>query len=270
MDLVPSKPYLSFFFFLFLAGIPVLYANIGDFDEFWRKQSREARASALSSYEPFPDEVADSVIEEVHLSLKANNTRRELRQYKGKCEGTNPIDRCWRCDKHWDRHRKRLAKCVLGFGCRTIGGRNSRIYVVTDASDNDVVNPKRGTLRWGVIQKKALWIIFARSMIITLKEELIFASHKTVDGRGHNVRIAYGAGFTLQYVKNIIIHNIYFHDTKSRSGGMVRDSLAHVGFRTVSDGDAISIYGSNNIWIDHNSLSRGIDGLIDVIEGCKN
>ncbi|XWS48063.1 hypothetical protein CRYUN_Cryun13aG0040200 [Craigia yunnanensis] len=34
----------------------------------------------------------------------------------------------------------------------------------------------------------------------------------------------------------------------------------------MSDGDGISIYGSHNIWIDHISLSRCYDGLIDVIQ----
>ncbi|CAI9779325.1 unnamed protein product [Fraxinus pennsylvanica] len=46
---------------------------------------------------------------------------------------------------------------------------------------------------------------------------------------------------------------------------MIRGSLKHIGLRTASDGDAISVFGSNHIWIDHCSLSRCPDGLIDVI-----
>jgi len=35
----------------------------------------------------------------------------------------------------------------------------------------------------------------------------------------------------------------------------------------MADGDAISIFGSSHIWIDHNSLSNCADGLIDAIMG---
>jgi pectate lyase len=45
----------------------------------------------------------------------------------------------------------------------------------------------------------------------------------------------------------------------------VRSSVSHVGYRTGSDGDAITIFGSRNVWIDHNSLSSCADGLVDVI-----
>ncbi|KAF8050604.1 hypothetical protein N665_1929s0010 [Sinapis alba] len=39
----------------------------------------------------------------------------------------------------------------------------------------------------------------------------------------------------------------------------------HVGYRRGSDGDAIAISGSSNIWIDHCYLASCTDGLIDVI-----
>lgn len=196
-----------------------------------------------------------------------NSTRRQLGKYKGPCVATNPIDRCWRCDPEWYKHRKRLTKCVLGFGHKTIGGKKGKYYVVTDSSDDDMVNPKPGTLRHAVIQKKPLWIVFARSMVIRLNQELIMTGHKTIDGRGANVRIAYGAGITLQFVRNVIIHNIHIHNIVAGSGGTIRDSTDHVGFRTPSDGDGISIFGSSKIWIDHVSMSNCQDGLIDAIMG---
>lgn len=59
-----------------------------------------------------------------------------------------------------------------------------------------------------------------------------------------------------------INHNIY-----AGNGGYIRDSTTHFGFRTKSDGDAISIFGSSNVWIDHLSMERATDGLIDVIQG---
>ncbi|KAF2292646.1 hypothetical protein GH714_026285 [Hevea brasiliensis] len=48
---------------------------------------------------------------------------------------------------------------------------------------------------------------------------------------------------------------------------MVRSSPTHYGWRTMADGDGISIFGSSHIWIDHNSLSNCADGLIDAIMG---
>ncbi|GAB4836400.1 hypothetical protein Ancab_001311 [Ancistrocladus abbreviatus] len=47
----------------------------------------------------------------------------------------------------------------------------------------------------------------------------------------------------------------------------IRSSPTHVGFRTKSDGDGISVFGAQNIWIDHCSLSFCTDGLIDATMG---
>ncbi|KAL8170169.1 hypothetical protein V2J09_021973 [Rumex salicifolius] len=55
---------------------------------------------------------------------------------------------------------------------------------------DDPVNPKPGTLRHAVIQYEPLWIVFKRDMVISLKQELIMNSFKTIDGRGVNVHIA--------------------------------------------------------------------------------
>ncbi|CAN1146080.1 Probable pectate lyase 7 [Linum perenne] len=204
-------------------------------------------------------------------SSSNNNTRRGLRQgkttYNGPCQRTNPIDKCWRCRKNWSKQRRRLAKCALGFGRKTRGGAKGRIYVVTDNTDDEFLHPKPGTLRHAVIQKEPLWIIFACDMNIKLNKELIMTSNKTIDGRGANVHIAYGAGITIQFITNVIIHGIHIHHIVATSGGLIRDSIDHFGFRTESDGDGISIFGSTNVWIDHVSMSRCTDGLIDAIQG---
>lgn len=200
-----------------------------------------------------------------------NNTRRELKGKKnnrsGPCEATNPIDQCWRCDPNWSKNRKRLADCVLGFGKGTTGGKAGRFYIVTDPSDNDMVNPKPGTLRYAVTLNRPLWIVFKKSMVIKLNQELIVTSDKTIDARGANVHIAYGAGITLQFVKNVIIHGLHIHDIIMGSGGMIRDGENHYGLRTKSDGDGISLFGATNIWLDHLSMYHCYDGLIDAIMG---
>lgn len=188
-----------------------------------------------------------------------------MKKHSGPCMATNPIDRCWRFDKNWVSNRKRLADCALGFGNKATGGKAGGIYVVTDPSDNDLLNPKPGTLRYGVLQPRPLWIIFAHDMIIRLSEELMVTSNKTIDGRGANVHIANGAQITLQFVKNVIIHGLHIHDNKAGNGGMIRDSVDHFGLRTWSDGDGISLFGSSDIWIDHISMWNCQDGLIDVV-----
>ena len=164
----------------------------------------------------------------------------------------NPIDDCWRCDPSWESNRKRLADCAIGFGKHAVGGRNGRIYVVTDSGDDDPVNPKPGTLRHAVIQDEPLWIIFKRDMVITLKQELVMNSFKTIDGRGASVHIAGGGCIALHYVSNIIIHGIHIHDCKPSGHG---------------DGDGVSILNSKHIWVDHCSLYKCHDGLIDAVHG---
>lgn len=92
-------------------------------------------------------------------------------------------------------------------------------------------------------------------------------SFKTIDGRGANVHIANGACITIQFVTNIIIHGLHVHDCKPTGNAMVRSSPSHFGWRTMADGDAISIFGSSHIWVDHNSLSKCADGLVDAVMG---
>ncbi|CAH9103561.1 unnamed protein product [Cuscuta europaea] len=255
--------------------VPSILGHIGEFDEVWRRRAAEAWENALKTYEPDPYNVTAAFNSHVQKTLSEHgakkmnkSTRRELgiKKYTGPCNATNPIDRCWRCDPKWETNRKRLADCGLGFGRKAVGGKNGGFYVVTDSSDNPL-NPKPGTLRHAVIRKEPLWIIFARSMNIRLEQELIMQGDKTIDGRGVQVHITGGAGITLQFIKNVIIHGIYVHNIVQGSGGLVRDSVDHYGIRTRSDGDGISIFGSSDIWIDHVSMKNCYDGLIDAIEG---
>ncbi|KAA0049176.1 putative pectate lyase 8 [Cucumis melo var. makuwa] len=208
-----------------------------------------------------PEEIAAMV----DMSIRNATARRELGFFS--CGTGNPIDDCWRCDPNWQQNRKRLADCGIGFGRNAIGGRDGRFYVVTDSGDDNPVNPKPGTLRHAVIQDEPLWIVFKRDMVIQLKQELIMNSFKTIDARGTNVHIANGACLTIQFVTNVIVHGLNIHDCKPTGNAMVRSSPNHVGWRTIADGDAISIFGSSHIWIDHNSLSNCADGLVDAVMG---
>ncbi|KAH6809957.1 Pectin lyase-like superfamily protein [Perilla frutescens var. frutescens] len=207
----------------------------------------------------------EAVAAMVDMAARNSTERRNLGFFS--CGTGNPIDDCWRCDRNWLRNRRRLADCSIGFGRNAVGGRDGRYYVVTDPGDDDPVNPRPGTLRHAVIQDRPLWIVFKRDMVITLKQELIMNSFKTIDGRGANVHIANGGCITIQFVTNIIIHGLHIHDCKRTGNAMVRSSPSHYGWRTMADGDGISIFGSSHIWIDRNSLSSCSDGLIDAIMG---
>ncbi|KAH1055370.1 hypothetical protein J1N35_033435 [Gossypium stocksii] len=220
---------------------------------------------SLPHQHPHPE----SVVLDVQWSLNASLSRRQTlsENTKDQCRTGNPIDDCWRCDPNWFNNRQRLADCSIGFARGTLGGKGGRIYTVTDSSDHDTVNPKPGTLRHAVIQDEPLWIVFSTNMVIKLKHELIFNSYKTIDGRGVNVHITGNGCLTLQYVSHIIIHNIHVHHCKPSGNTDIASSPTHVGRRGRSDGDGISIFGSQKIWVDHCSLSYCTDGLVDAVMG---
>ncbi|RDX94643.1 putative pectate lyase 12 [Mucuna pruriens] len=218
----------------------------------------------LPHQHPHPENVVNELQRKVNASLWR---RQMLAKDQATCLTGNPIDDCWRCDPNWAANRQKLADCGIGFGRDALGGKGGQIYVVTDSSDRDPANPVPGTLRHAVIQDEPLWIVFAADMTITLKHELIFNSYKTVDGRGANVQVTGHGCITLQYVSNVILHNIHVHHCTPSGNTNIRASPTHVGWRGKSDGDGISIFGSRKIWIDHCSLSYCTDGLIDAIMG---
>ncbi|XAR65156.1 Pectate lyase [Bertholletia excelsa] len=256
--------------------MPSLHAHVAEekvtytFDQYWDKKAKDAEKRTSAAYDADPLGISNKLNQKVNrMMLSINGTRRGLKQkHKDECLATNPIDKCWRCRSNWMENRKRLADCVLGFGYKTTGGKDGDYYVVTDPSDDYLINPRPGTLRHAVIQKEPLWIVFGKPiMIIKLKQELLISSNKTIDARGSNVHIANGAGITIQFAENVIIHGLHIHDILPGRGGFVRDSVDHFGWRTRSDGDGISLFGASNIWIDHVSMSNCTDGLIDAIMG---
>ncbi|NP_001307412.1 Pectate lyase [Zea mays] len=264
---IRSRRRVSVFFYVVLAAAAAAAAaqasnNVTSDEEYWAERAEVARSRNLAAYVSDPVAATNRFNADV---LRAT-TRRALARYDGPCMATNPIDRCWRCRADWATDRKRLAQCARGFGHRTVGGAAGKLYVVRDPSDDEMIIPRKGTLRHAVIQDRPLWIVFARDMVIELRQELIVNHNKTIDGRGAQVHIMF-AQITLQNVQNVILHNLHIHDSKAHSGGMIRDSKRHYGLRTRSDGDGVSVLSSSNVWIDHVSMSSCSDGLIDVVNG---
>lgn len=74
--------------------------------------------------------------------------------------------------------RKILVSCYFScLGCECLGlgrtpatgGNGGKIYTVTNLADDDLVNPRPGTLHHTVILPGKLWIIFGHSMVIRSK-----------------------------------------------------------------------------------------------------
>ncbi|XP_022137719.1 putative pectate lyase 2 isoform X2 [Momordica charantia] len=181
----------------------------------------------------------------------------------------NAIDRCWRSNPYWRRNRQQLGVCSVGFVGKMTNniGRNLIRYQVTDPSD-DPINPRPGTLRYGasVIRGK-VWITFRRDMRITLHKPLMISSFTAIDGRGATVHIAGNACLMVLRASNIIIHGLIIHHCRAQAAAQVMGpnskiiSLGHV------DGDAIRLVTASKVWIDHNTLYRCEDGLLDVTRG---
>ncbi|KAK1356453.1 Pectate lyase [Heracleum sosnowskyi] len=208
----------------------------------------------------------EAVVQEVQRRILSSTSNVKVNDQLS-CITGNPIDDCWQCDPNWANDRQHLADCSIGFGQGAIGGKGGQIYVVTDSSDNDVADPKPGTLRFAVIQVEPLWIVFSANMQIKLSHQLIVSSFKTIDGRGANVYVTGKGCITVQDVSNVIIHNIHVYNCVPSGSAAIRVSPTQVEHKGKSDGDGISIHHSRNIWVDHCAVSHCTDGLIDVTEG---
>jgi pectate lyase len=116
----------------------------------------------------------------------------------------------------------------------TSGGSSSAVVTVTTAA------ALKSALSSGTSQTVRV------SGLITISGMYSVASNKTVIGVGAGSGIT-GGGLNLSGVRNVIIRNLVF--------------------RNASD-DSINVQeGSTNIWIDHNDLASGYDGLIDIKRG---
>ncbi|KAE8705501.1 putative pectate lyase 5 [Hibiscus syriacus] len=94
------------------------------------------------------------------------------------------------------------------------------------------------------------------------------AIRSTIDGDA-DVHIAGGACITVQHVTNVIIHGNQHSRLQERKECLCEGlpSPSHYGLRTISDGDRVSIFGGNGVWVDHCSLSNCNEGLINPIHG---
>ncbi|XP_074267485.1 putative pectate lyase 4 [Silene latifolia] len=184
----------------------------------------------------------------------------------------NAIDVCWRRNPKWKVQRQQMARCSVGFAGKMTNniGKGTIRYVVTDPSD-DPLKPKPGTLRYGVSMLPGrVWITFQKDMNIKLERTLVVGSFTTIDGRGASIHISRGGCILLYKVTDVIIHGLRIHHCRAQPAGSVMGPGAKLMQLSKMDGDAIRLLASTKVWIDHNTLYKCEDGLIDVTLGSTN
>ncbi|AXX32388.1 Pectinesterase [Actinosynnema pretiosum subsp. pretiosum] len=95
--------------------------------------------------------------------------------------------------------------------------------------------------------------VSGRITVTPYGKEIPVTSNKTIVGVGTSGQIVNG-GFNLNGVSNVIIRNLAIRDTRVAS-----DDPDDKDF----DYDGIQIDSSTKVWIDHNTITRMNDGLID-------
>ncbi|CAI5512760.1 unnamed protein product, partial [Closterium sp. Naga37s-1] len=182
---------------------------------------------------------------------------------------TNPVDNCW-WSADWKTNRQELGNCAPGFANGTTGGKGGKLYVVTTEAD-DPVNPTEGMLRYGIIQKEPLWIVFERDMVFDkLKAEMMIASDKTIDARGRAVVIQNGPCARIERSSNVIVESVIFHNCTMRSGTIKVRSGRGVEVKDWRDGNAVEVWGSTNVWIDHCGFEMALDTQVNIVVGSTN
>ena len=131
-----------------------------------------------------------------------------------------------------------------GYGRNATGGLGGKFVVVTSDADSGP-----GSLRYIVEQaSEAIWVVFASDMTIDLRNQISVPSNVTIDGRGHSV-ILHDWGLTVVKSANVIITHIA------------------VDGRYRAQSQAINVVSAHDVWLDHLTLGRTLDRLINVKTG---
>ncbi|CAI5515045.1 unnamed protein product [Closterium sp. Naga37s-1] len=113
-------------------------------------------------------------------------------------------------------------------------------------------------LRYGIIQKEPLWIVFERDMVFDkLKAEMMIASDKTIDARGRAVVIQNGPCARIERSSNVIIESVVFRNCTMRSGTIKVRSGKGVEVKDWRDGNAVEVWGPLRFHVVNNYYPYG-------------
>ncbi|WP_437725491.1 hypothetical protein [Sorangium sp. So ce861] len=148
-----------------------------------------------------------------------------------------------------------------GWGANATGGKDGSVYVVKNTNDKG-----DGSLRKGLESSGKRWIVFDDDVNgdIVLSSSISVKSDKTVDARGHSIRIKMDdkddkddkdeTALKMHGVRNVILINLEFDND-------------YEDYDTNDEGaDAINIMNSKDIWIHHCEFTQWPDGGIDIKE----
>jgi pectate lyase len=131
-----------------------------------------------------------------------------------------------------------------GYGRAATGGLGGKFVVVTSNADSG-----RGTLRDFVEHARGpLWVTFAADMAIDLHSQIGVRPNITIDGRGRAVTL-HDWGLTLAGTYDVIVTHIA------------------IDGRFRQESQAVNIAPAHDVWLDHLTLSRSQDRLINVKAG---
>ena len=166
-----------------------------------------------------------------------------------------------------------------GFGRFTTGGRGGKVYHVTNLNDSGT-----GSLRWANSQSGPRTIVFDVSGTIMLKSALRIAENTTIAGQtapGDGICIA---NYPVTLGKNNIIRYVRFRLGNAAITEAVEKWAANNGYTADQvfanssllskvtmphEGDGLGAMDSQNIIVDHCSVSWSIDECLSVY-GSKN
>jgi pectate lyase len=133
--------------------------------------------------------------------------------------------------------KEKLLSTRVGFGRNVTGGLNGEDCVVTNLNESGA-----GSVR-ECAKSDNQWITFDVSGVIDLgSSALRLGNNTTLDGRGADITFT-RSGISISSRENVIVHNIKVEDVKS---------------------DAITVYKSTGVWVDHVTASDVADGLLDI------
>jgi pectate lyase len=136
-----------------------------------------------------------------------------------------------------------------GFGRLAKGGLGGPIVTVTSTEDSGP-----GSLRDILKSAKGpVWITFAQDLAITLKSQLQVPSNVTIDGRGRRVTLL-TYGITIQHDNHDIILTHFAVDGQFKAESQAVDISG----------------GAHDVWLNHLTLSRTNDRLVNVKRGATD